>query len=71
VDLTRGVETARLEVDAPVTCLAALPDGRLVAGDAIRRLHWLVIGRGIEGVVASVSASGYSNTFDNRISRPR
>jgi WD40 repeat protein len=38
-----GTETARLEVDGAVPCLAALPDGRLVAGDALGRLHWLVI----------------------------
>jgi WD40 repeat protein len=36
-------ETARLEVDGVVTRLAALPDCRLVAGDALGRLHWLVI----------------------------
>ena len=36
-------ETARLEIDAPITCIAALPSGRLVAGDAIGRLHWLEI----------------------------
>jgi WD40 repeat protein len=42
-DLARGVEIARLEVDGAVTCLAALPDCRLVAGDALGRLHWLEI----------------------------
>jgi WD40 repeat protein len=42
-DIARGVETARLEVDGAVTCLIALPDGRLVAGDVVGRLHWLVI----------------------------
>ena len=33
----------RLEIDAPIPCIAALPSGRLVAGDAIGRLHWLEI----------------------------
>ena len=42
-DVTAGGETARLEIDAPIPCLAALPFGRLVAGDAIGRLHWLEI----------------------------
>ena len=41
-------EITRLEVDAPVTCLASLLlaaplDGRLVAGDQLGRLHWLEI----------------------------
>jgi WD40 repeat protein len=40
-DITTAREIARLEVDASVTCLAALPGGRLVAGDEIGRLHWL------------------------------
>jgi hypothetical protein len=39
----RGAEAARLEIDGAVTCLAALPDGRLVAGDSLGRLHWLEI----------------------------
>jgi WD40 repeat protein len=42
-DPVRGAEIGRLEIDGAVTCLAALPDGRLVAGDALGRLHWLVI----------------------------
>jgi WD40 repeat protein len=44
-DVTTGAETetARLEVDAPITCVVALAPGRLVAGDAIGRLHWLEI----------------------------
>src|SRR5271166_4379468 len=42
-DVTAGAETARLETDAPISCIAALPSGRLVAGDAIGRLHWLEI----------------------------
>ena len=33
-DVTAGAETARLEIDAPIHCIAALPSGRLVAGDA-------------------------------------
>jgi len=36
-------EMTRLEVDAPVRCLAALSDGRVVAGDALGRLHWLKV----------------------------
>ena len=36
-----GQEIARLDVDAGVTCLAALPDGRLVAGDEKGKLHWI------------------------------
>ena len=42
-DLKSGAETARLEVDAAVRCLAALSDGRPVAGDQLGRLHWLEI----------------------------
>lgn len=36
-------EIARLETDNGVGCLAALLDGRLVAGDANGCLHWLEI----------------------------
>jgi hypothetical protein len=42
-DPAHAVEIARLEVDGAVTCLAALPAGRLVVGDALGRLHRLVI----------------------------
>ena len=42
-ETSSGKELARLEVDSAVHCLAALPDGHLVAGDAIGRLHWLKI----------------------------
>ena len=42
-NIASSKEIVRLEVDAPVFCLAALPDGRLVAGDQIGRLHWLEI----------------------------
>ncbi len=42
-DVTAGAETARLEIDAPIPCIAALPSGRLVAGDSLGRLHWLEI----------------------------
>jgi WD40 repeat protein len=42
-DLNRGAEITRLEVDAGVESLVTLPDGRLVAGDALGRLHWLEI----------------------------
>ncbi len=38
-----GHQLCLLEVDAPVLCLAALPDCRLVAGDEIGLLHWLEI----------------------------
>ena len=30
-------ETARLEIDAPITCIAALPSGRLCHSDNISR----------------------------------
>jgi len=36
-------EISRLEVDAPVHCLAVLPSNHLVAGDELGRLHWLEI----------------------------
>jgi hypothetical protein len=42
-DLVRGTETARLEIDVAIICLAALPDGSLVAGDMVGRLHWPLI----------------------------
>jgi WD40 repeat protein len=42
-DVDRAKEIACLEVDAGVLSLAALPDGNLVAGDDICRLHWLEI----------------------------
>jgi WD40 repeat protein len=42
-DIATQREIVRLEVDAPVSCLVALPDGRLVAGDDLGRLHWLEI----------------------------
>jgi WD40 repeat protein len=42
-DPSTGTEIARLEVDAPVNCLATLPDGRIIAGDELGRLHWLEI----------------------------
>ncbi len=42
-DVRTSRETARLVVDAAVLCLVALPDGRLVAGDKLGRLHWLEI----------------------------
>jgi WD40 repeat protein len=38
-----GAETARLEVDAPITCLAALTNACLVAADMLGQLHWLSI----------------------------
>jgi WD40 repeat protein len=42
-DPRTGTESARLELDAYALCLAALPDGSLVAGDGFGRLHWLEI----------------------------
>jgi hypothetical protein len=42
-DTATRAEIARLEVDAPVTCLAALTGRRLVAGDQLGRLHWLEV----------------------------
>ncbi len=42
-DIGARREITRLEVDAPVYCLAALPDGRLAAGDQLGRVHWLEI----------------------------
>lgn len=38
-----GRETARLELDGPVTALCALADSSLVAGDRLGRLHWLEV----------------------------
>jgi WD40 repeat protein len=32
-----------LEVDAPINCVTALPNGHFVAGDDLGRLHWLEI----------------------------
>lgn len=40
-DLAAARELACIEVDAPVTHLAELPDGRIAAADKIGRLHWL------------------------------
>jgi WD40 repeat protein len=42
-------ELARLEVDAGVCSLVAMPNGRLVAGDRLGRIHWLAI-KGAGGV---------------------
>jgi hypothetical protein len=42
-DIAARREIARLEIDNGVKCLAALLDGRLVAGDHNGRLHWLEI----------------------------
>jgi WD40 repeat protein len=36
-------DITRLEVDGRISCVAALPNGHLVAGDALGRLHWLEI----------------------------
>jgi WD40 repeat protein len=42
-DVTTAAETARLEADAPISCLTALADLHLVAGDTLGRLHWLEV----------------------------
>jgi WD40 repeat protein len=42
-DVKTGAETARLETDAPIHSLIALSNDRLVAGDALGRLHWLEV----------------------------
>jgi hypothetical protein len=38
-----GAETARLETDALILCVIALPSGHLVAGDGRGRLHSLEV----------------------------
>jgi hypothetical protein len=43
-DVKTGVETARLQIDGAVLCIAALPalpDSRINAGDNLGRLQWL------------------------------
>ena len=42
-DPDSGVETAKLETDAPIPSITALRAASLVAGDAIGRLHWLEV----------------------------
>jgi WD40 repeat protein len=42
-NLVNTKKTCSIEVDGTVLCLAALPDGRLVAGDELGQLHWLQI----------------------------
>jgi WD40 repeat protein len=42
-DVVSGQELARLEADTNIRCLLSLPDGRLIAGDMLGRLHWLEI----------------------------
>ena len=42
-DTPSGQELSRLEVDANVQCLLSLSNERLIAGDALGRLHWLEI----------------------------
>jgi WD40 repeat protein len=42
-NVVTATELSRLEVDAAVLCLAALCDGRFVAGDMLERLHWIEI----------------------------
>jgi WD40 repeat protein len=40
-DTTNCSEICRLELDAAVLSLAALPNGQFVAGDRLGRIHWL------------------------------
>jgi WD40 repeat protein len=40
-NVTTQMELTQLEVDGAVISVAGLPDDRLVAGDALGRLHWL------------------------------
>ena len=42
-DVTAGAETACLEIESPILCLTILPNGHLVAGDSLGRLHWLEV----------------------------
>jgi WD40 repeat protein len=42
-DVNCAREIARLDVDASLDRLVALPDGRLAAVDKLGRLHWLEI----------------------------
>ncbi len=42
-DIANKCEITRLEIDAPVNCLVAQSNNRLVAGDELGRLHWLEI----------------------------
>ncbi|MDG4560682.1 MAG: NB-ARC domain-containing protein [Candidatus Competibacter sp.] len=42
-DVCSNKEICRMELDSVVLCLAALPDGRFVAGDQIGKLHWFDI----------------------------
>jgi hypothetical protein len=42
-DPDTGAGTAKLETDAQFNSITALPAARLVAGDAIGRLHWLEV----------------------------
>jgi hypothetical protein len=38
-----GAETARLEFDAGIEAIALVALNRIVAGDALGRLHWLEV----------------------------
>jgi len=42
-DVVTRAETARLEVDAPVSAITALGQNLIVAGDGAGRLHWLEV----------------------------
>jgi WD40 repeat protein len=42
-NVTTGIEKARIEIDAAVHYLVALPESHLIAVDALGRLHWLEV----------------------------
>jgi hypothetical protein len=42
-DLNTSAEIARIEADALIACLTALPAARLIAGDNLGSLHWLEV----------------------------
>ncbi len=42
-DVAAGAETARLEFDAAIEAIAVIAQNRIVAGDALGRLHWLEV----------------------------
>jgi len=42
-DVAAGAETARLDLDAPASVIAAPRPNLIVAGDSIGRIHWVEI----------------------------
>jgi WD40 repeat protein len=67
-DVVSGVEITRLEVDAPVHSLVVVAHGRLVAGDATGRLHWLQIldDKPVQSVVPSAFKKALSSPTQNQ-----